>query len=307
MSATDQQLAIRLAAFDHLAKLVDLSGDVLDRGELLQGFQFGDARIALLGRQQGIWKPRQLALPLSIMTSPDGPYDDGAGPDGLLRYRYRGANPDHSDNRGLREAMQARVPLIYFFKVMPSKYIATWPAFIVGDNPATLTFSVEVDLPETVNRYKGDFYGLEVEEDATARRHYVTRQVRQRIHQSAFRERVLRAYQNQCSLCRLRHSALLDAAHIVPDTEPMGEPTVRNGLALCKIHHAAYDKMFIGIRPDHIVVIRRDVLEESDGPMLQHGLKDMHGLKIHVPRSPGHRPADEFLEWRYSRFLERQG
>ena len=135
----------------------------------------------------------------------------------------------------------------------------------------------------------------------------MTRQARQRMHQSAFRERVLRAYQTQCSLCRLRHEALLDAAHIVPDTEPMGEPTVRNGLALCKIHHAAYDRMFIGIRPDRIVVIRRDVLEETDGPMLQHGLKDMHGAKIHVPRSAKTRPAGEFLEWRFNRFLERQG
>jgi predicted restriction endonuclease len=38
------------------------------------------------------------------------------------------------------------------------------------------------------------------------------------------------------------HAALLDAAHIILDTEPQGEPTVRNGLALCKIHHAAYDR-----------------------------------------------------------------
>jgi putative restriction endonuclease len=306
VNARGQQLAIRLAAFEHLAELNERSDGVLDRADLLRGFAFQDQRIPFLSHQQGIWKPRQLDLPLSIMTSPDGPYDDGAGPDGLLRYRYRGTNPDHRDNRGLREAMQARVPLIYFFKAVPSKYVATWPAYIVGDNPGTLTFSVEVDLPDTLSRSEMEQNRLELREEASARRRYVTRQVRQRIHQSAFRERVLRAYQNQCSLCRLRHSALLDAAHIVPDTEPMGEPTVRNGLALCKIHHAAYDKMFIGIRPDQIVVIRRDVLAESDGPMLQHGLKEMHGLKIHVPRSARDRPADEFLEWRYDRFLEKQ-
>ena len=307
MAADSSQLAIRLAAFDHLAMLVETHGDVLDRDDLLRGFPFGDERISLLGRQQGIWKPRQLELPLSIMTSPDGPYDDGAGPDGLLRYKYRGTNPDHLDNRGLREAIQARVPLIYFLKVVPGKYVATWPVFIVGDNPQALDFMVEADQPEVLQEMSDGVFDSAVAEDHRERRRYVTRLQRQRMHQSAFRERVLRAYQRQCSLCRLRHADLLDAAHIVPDSEPMGEPTVRNGLALCKIHHAAFDKMFIGIRPDRIVVIRRDVLEETDGPMLQHGLKDMHGAKIHVPRSDRTKPAGEFLEWRYNRFLERQG
>jgi putative restriction endonuclease len=166
---------------------------------------------------------------------------------------------------------------------------------------------VEADFPEVVRGLSDGTAAFDIEEEEGPRRRYATARVRQRIHQSAFRERVLRAYQNQCSLCRLRHSALLDAAHIIPDTEPQGEPTVRNGLALCKIHHAAYDRMFIGIRPDRIVVIRRDVLEETDGPMLQHGLKDMHGLRIHVPRPQRNQPAGEFLEWRYQRFLERQG
>jgi len=41
---------------------------------------------------------------------------------------------------------------------------------------------------------------------------------------------------------------------------------VPNGLALCKIHHAAFDMNILGIRPDHVVEIRTDVLEERDGP-----------------------------------------
>jgi hypothetical protein len=35
---------------------------------------------------------------------------------------------------------------------------------------------------------------------------------------------------------------LLDAAHILPDGHPKGEPVVPNGLALCKLHHAAFDR-----------------------------------------------------------------
>ena len=36
-------------------------------------------------------------------------------------------------------------PLIYFLGVVPGRYMASWPAYIVGDDPQALTFSVEVD------------------------------------------------------------------------------------------------------------------------------------------------------------------
>src|SRR5436853_112489 len=62
------------------------------------------------------------------------------------------------------------------------------------------------------------------EDSDSGRRLYITAAVRQRLHQRAFRERVLSAYRHQCAFCRLRHEELLDAAHIVPDSEPQGEP-----------------------------------------------------------------------------------
>ena len=128
------------------------------------------------------------------------------------------------------------------------------------------------------------------------------REFRQRLHQSAFRERVLLAYQDQCALCRLRHRELLDAAHIIPDNEPGGEPVVKNGISLCKLHHAAFDKFFLGIRPDGIVIVRNDVLLESDGPMLRHGLQSLHNKKILLPRKTEFRPSPGLLERRWERF-----
>jgi putative restriction endonuclease len=53
-------------------------------------------------------------------------------------------------------------------------------------------------------------------------------------------------------------------------------------LALCKIHHAAFDQDLLGIRPDLVVVVRRDVQAATDGPMLTHGLQAMDG--VHLPR-----------------------
>jgi putative restriction endonuclease len=117
-----------------------------------------------------------------------------------------------------------------------------------------------------------------------------------------FRERVLRAYRERCAICRLRHEQLLDAAHILPDTHPKGEPVVPNGLALCKLHHAAFDRNFLGIRPDLVVMVRPDLLKEPDGPMLRHGLQEFHEARIQVPGQRALQPNREFLEERYAMF-----
>ncbi|MYB54371.1 MAG: hypothetical protein F4X77_19550, partial [Acidobacteriia bacterium] len=98
----------------------------------------------------------------------------------------------------------------------------------------------------------------------------------------------------------------LDAAHIIPDREG-GEPEVSNGLSLCKLHHAAFDKLFVGVRPDGIIEVRRDILEEHDGPMLIHGLKQLHRNPIHQPRTLANRPDPNLLRVRYERFNQAAG
>jgi putative restriction endonuclease len=105
-------------------------------------------------------------------------------------------------------------------------------------------------------------------------------------------------------MCRLKHLSLLDAAHIIPDREERGVPAISNGMALCKIHHAAYDQHILGVRPDLVIEVRSDILEEVDGPMLKHGLQEMNGLRLVVPRRRVDMPKRELLEERYERFRE---
>ena len=124
--------------------------------------------------------------------------------------------------------------------------------------------------------------------------------MKRRLHQQSFREKVLHAYHEHCALCRLKHRELLDAAHIIPDSEG-GKPIVPNGLALCKIHHAAFDQNIIGITPDYNVKIRADILREIDGPMLKHGLQGFHDQKIYFPRG-NNSPNRDFLSIRYEKF-----
>ena len=143
---------------------------------------------------------------------------------------------------------------------------------------------------------------LEPDPEVEIRRVYATRTFQQRLHQRRFRERVLQAYGEQCAMCRLRHQELLDAAHIIPDTDPDGAPAVSNGLALCKIHHTAFDRHFIGVRKDYLVEVRPDVLREEDGPMLLHGIQELQGTRILLPRAARLRPDPELLQRRYEQF-----
>jgi len=285
---------IRLKAFEWLDEQVKIHGDVLPRGLLERGFQFEDHIIPLVS-PQGIFKPKMLDIPLSITTAPNSKYDDGEK-NGFISYKYRGTDIYHRDNAGLREALNKNVPLIYFLGIVPGKYLAEWPVYIIGDDPKDLTFTVAVDDKISISNK------TMVAENSNSRRAYITSIVKSRLHQRSFRERVLDAYRSQCAFCRLKHLELLDAAHIVPDSDPNSKSIVENGIALCKLHHAAFDKFILGISPDYIIKVRQDILDETDGPMLQHGLKDLDNSKIVLPKNKILWPKREFLNLRYELF-----
>ncbi len=298
----ESDLRVRLAAFAFLDEQRKLSSDLFERRTLQRGFELDGERVPLQA-PQGIFKPRVCRFPLSITTVPvtEGqprPYDDAFGVDGLLRYRYRGVDPNHHDNRGLREAMRQRLPLIYFHGIVEGKYEADYPVFVVGDSPESLTFTVSVDERRFASL--GNVPDDQLETDI--RRRYVTRTVQHRLHQQEFRERVLEAYRRHCAICRLKQEQLLEAAHIVADADELGAPVVPNGIALCKLHHGAFDAHLIAVRPDYEIEVRRDVLEESDGPMLIHGLQGFHGQRIGIPTRATLQPSPSLLEARYALF-----
>ena len=192
MGQAGADIAIRREAFLWLESQVRIYGEVLPRPVLQGGFKFQGKQIRLIG-PQGIFKPRHMELPISITTVPSGPYDDEFGYDGLLLYRYRGTDPSHRDNEGLRRAMQIGTPLVYFHRILPGKYLAAWPVFIVADNPSQLTFSVAVDENKTkgVSFFSGVHEGYQQLPEDVFRRSYATREFRQRLHQSSFRSESL--------------------------------------------------------------------------------------------------------------------
>lgn len=294
-------LAVRSAAFQFLAEQTRLHGETFERTTLSNGFIFRGQQVRLIG-PQGIFKPKILedrALTLTTVAPKPGqprPYDDGFQADGTVTYKYRGTDPNHHNNRWVRNAMQAQAPLIYFHASVPGRYLAAWPVHVIGNDPERLEFRLDVDSLAT---------GVPLDDrvaepDLTRRYGLVT--TRQRLHQQTFRERVLRAYREHCAVCRLKHPELLDAAHIIPDSDPDGEPVVSNGISLCKIHHAAYDRNLFGIQPDFRIIVPARILAESDGPMLKHGLQEIHETLIELPRTTENRPDRDALDRRFRAF-----
>ena len=287
---------IRLIIFEWLDQQIQIFGNVLTTQQL-NSFSFEGNRIFIQG-SKGIWKPSQLQFPISIASDPEGKYSDSFINDSMLHYSYEGTNPNLWTNRGLHEAMKQNIPLIYLQKISKGKYFVHLPVFIIKDEPEKLRFTVAA---ENIIKLSDAPNIVEEPEVRYLKQEYATREVKQRMYQQTFRELVLDAYRNHCAMCRLKHRELLDAAHIIPDSKG-GKPLVVNGLSLCKIHHSAFDQNIIGINPDYIIEVRRDVLEEIDGPMLKYGIQEMHGNRIILPRSSAKRPDRDLLAERFEKF-----
>ena len=240
----------------------------------------------------GIWNPKDFVATLAIVTSPDGPYADRES-GGLLTYSYQ-KGPEGGKNLKLRRALELNLPVIRFNKIAKNYYVPIYPVYVVGDNPITREFTLTVD--EAIRAVPGA-------EMSPIEKLYAARIVQQRVHQPAFRARIMLAYECQCAVCNLKHVELLDAAHIVEDSDEHGAPEVTNGLSLCKIHHAAYDQNLLGVTPDFEIRINERLLAETDGPMLRHGLQEMHEKRLVLPRRRADLPDKKALEVRFENFL----
>jgi putative restriction endonuclease len=295
---------LRQTAFAAIQRMVDLYGD-LNSEQLSIGFQFEGARIPFVNPQRGIFKPRQMQFLLSIRTvfpRVGGKiwYDDQRlvhqqifqGED-VIDYAFMGKDPEASDNRWLREAMENRTPIIYFLGVAPGLYQPIVPTFIVDWDAKNLKSKVAFGPQAVANK---------VFPVTIAERRYALREVKYRLHQASFREAVIGAYGGRCAVSGLPETRLLDAAHIVADgDEVLGQPIVPNGLPLSKIHHAAFDAHMLGVDPDFRIHIADRLMDQKDGPMLEL-LKQMDGQQLKLPSRKKDWPDRERLAARFDVF-----
>ncbi len=290
---SELELQLRGMIFDQLAEIVADHG-VVTRTQLEALPVDGGIR-RVIDRSRGIWNPRDLSATLSVVSNPQGPYEDTNVGDSLFAYDYRAGSID-GDNRKMRRAYELGLPIILLRTVRPGVFVPVFPVYVVADDIANRRFILALD--ESL-RFFSDPLHLTPDE-----RKYAQRIVKQRLHQPEFRGRILLAYQERCTVCALKHGKLLDAAHIIGDHKPHGLPVIENGLSLCKIHHAAYDANLLGISPDYQVRINSSIMEEIDGPMLRHGLQEMDGRSLTLPNRRADRPSKDLLAERFDEFKE---
>lgn len=296
-----EDLDLRLSLFGHCNRLRQQFGGVVPTAALKAGFNYMGNRVPFWQPVRGIFRPQELGpsgAALTIFTSPSQPYGDEFDLEtGSLAYRFQGQDPSASDNVAMLRAHERHLPLLYIHGHARGAYELIFPVYVIGVDASVLTFRLQVGDLRLASDSGRVFSELALDKG------YRTRLTAERLHQEGFRQRVLHAYRNQCAICSLKHPSLLDAAHILPDADVRSQPVVSNGVSLCKIHHAAYDRDILGIDPETRVHIRVDILEEVDGPMLKHGLQELHGRDLLTPRRPEHQPNRDFLAERYERFL----
>lgn len=305
MDISSYDWAMRAAAFGQVRRLQSIR-DQLTSADLSAGFLFEGERIPLVNPQRGIFKPRQMDALLSIKTVFPKPgakvwYDDQRhihqqiySGEETVDYSFMGTNPEVADNRWLREAMDRRVPIIYFIGVSPGRYQAVVPAFITGWDAKAAKAQVAFSDPAAKNLPKPPSDAIE--------RRYALRLVQQRLHQASFRQAVIAAYKGRCALSGMPESLLLDAAHIIVDKdEKLGQPIVQNGIPLSKIHHAAFDAHLLGVDPDFRVHVSERLLVQQDGPLLE-SMKLLHHGKLHLPSRFQDHPDRDRLALRFEQF-----
>jgi putative restriction endonuclease len=128
-------------------------------------------------------------------------------------------------------------------------------------------------------------------EPQAARRYEIVETVRA-YRDARFRAAVLRAYTYRCAVCDVALK-LVDAAHIIPVAHPRSTDEVTNGIALCRLHHGAYDNSLLGVQSTYRVVINGEALSRLQDAGLGNGFEDFRSRlpeKIRLPGSPEVRP-----------------
>jgi putative restriction endonuclease len=298
----DVDWQLRLAAFNKLRALIRINGELLPWSVIEEGFDYGGKSFRFANQSKGIFRPAGMVdAALSIKTTvprQGAPKYEDIATDEAFVYLFQSRGPEYHDNRLLLRAIELGAPLIYFYGVEPGIYRPMWPTYATSSSMrdrVLLTVEPGDHLFEPGAHVSDPAMRIVVRRCGTV-------EVKKRLHQDFFRTAVLRAYGQRCAVCRLPRRELLDAAHILPDGHERGEPIIPNGLALCRLHHGAYDTNLLGIRPDHVIEISTRLMAEHDGPTLEYGLKGFDGQSLHPPSKNQDRPDPNHLAERYELF-----
>ena len=159
-------------------------------------------------------------------------------------------------------------------------------------------FESEIDLlkrigSDVANVDDADMLGMVAEP-----RRYAVVAARRALREIGFRNRVLGAYGYRCAMCGIQ-LRLLDAAHILPAAHPDSTDGTDNGVAVCALHHRAYDRTLVTFDARfrthaNDAVIERLAAENEDGGLaaFRRNLRPI----LSLPSDRRNRPAQRFVK-----------
>lgn len=112
---------------------------------------------------------------------------------------------------------------------------------------------------------------------------------------------MVEAYNHRCAISGIRiltvdyHTAV-DAAHIIPWSVSQNDDP-RNGLALNKLCHWAFDEGLVTISPEYVIYLSSELTTKYNSPGF---LGTLHERPIYLPEEKSLWPEPEFLSWHQS-------
>jgi putative restriction endonuclease len=128
-------------------------------------------------------------------------------------------------------------------------------------------------------------------------RRKVMRSAMTAVRKGKFRAEVLRAYEYHCAICDVQLD-LLDAAHIIPVEHEESFDLICNGMALCKNHHQAYDRLLLKVDENYRISLYQKKVESLRTKGHLGGLENfLSSLRqeIRLPSLQADRPRPEYL------------
>jgi hypothetical protein len=291
-----------------LLRIRDLLGQVVASSVLqeeVQGF----------GSQKGIYKPSGSKYALWVRQTLKGIYPDeelSVKPDGSWTYRYapegRGGRTDLAldTNQSLMRCKEDHVPIGVFrqvsdvdgktaYEVLGLARVASFDGeyFVLHGEP------IDVAGAPAVEQVVPTFHAFESDPATIG-------MVARLVRDQRFGVAVRRVYHAKCSLCNIGfrvggQPTALDAAHIIPVQEGGILGDLRNGILLCKNHHALFDMNAWTMDEDLQVKVARDrTLRES---ALGNHVLSVEGRRLpNLPNDEDNFPAPEAIKWRLEQF-----
>lgn len=114
-----------------------------------------------------------------------------------------------------------------------------------------------------------------------------------------FRNAVLIAWRKQCAMCgydgQLANSSVgIEAAHVKWFSQG-GPDELENGMALCELHHALFDRGVLGISLTHRILVTDGFVGKSEAS--KRLVYDLHDTELREPAPNKPLPSPDFINW----------